>query len=183
MQPLLGNRLIVRYIPPRTERVSVHSMSWASGTHVLSSSDCQALLSPPLLCPLPSPLYCILRPEAFSKGEIQRDGGTLVGKSPPSLCCVYLLSCRAQPFMASSATPTPKVWTDLRSDDIRTSRANFPSALSPLAFTCVCPAFSAWPHRNHRSSPLYSCIGALCRLSHVTSQPPGKSVLSPVSYR
>lgn len=161
----------------------MHSMPWASGTHVLSSSDCQALLSPPLLCPPPSPLYCILRPEAFSKGEIQRGGGTLVGKAHPLYVVSVSLSCRAQPFMASSTTPTPKMWTDLRSDDIRTSRANFPPALSPLAFTCVCPAFSAWPHCNHRSSPLYSCIGALCRLSHVTSQPPGESVLSPVSYR
>ncbi|KAM5253596.1 KAT8 regulatory NSL complex subunit 3 isoform 5-T8 [Hipposideros larvatus] len=67
---------------PRAERASVHSL--------FSSSDCQALLSPPLLCPLPSPLYCFLSPQAFSKGEIQRGGGTLVGKGPLYLPCFHL---------------------------------------------------------------------------------------------
>lgn len=106
-----------------------------------------------LCCALCLPLFTafwVLRP--FPKVRSREVGEPWWGKAHSLYLASISLSCRAQPFMAFSTTP--KKWTDLRSDDVRTSRENLPSALSPIAFICPFLAFLAWPHHNNRSSPL-----------------------------
>lgn len=137
------------YSPPEWSKHLFTACLWTHGRCLLSS----LIVRPSLAL-----LFCAFHPPLFTSfsetsGVFQRwnpeKWGNLGEKAHPLYLASIFLSCRAQPFVAHSTTT--KKWTNLK-NNVRTSMENFPSTLSPLAFTCFLSLHS-FTSLMHKSLP------------------------------